>query len=117
MVKYIEFSFIRNQLYQEMYNDELKDYIIQTNNNILLASNIEKFISFIIEIAQLEIDKGRYKVASYMYGLIHNLPKNEKDFNSQVFFSYDFLSFYENMLDYKRIDILKKVLKYLPLLI
>ena len=111
MEKYTEFAFIRNTLYQKNYTKELESYIDEIAQTISKKSKLEIFILDIIGLAKNEIDKENYTVASYLFGLIHNLPKNSAKFDEQQFFEYDFLSFYEHMLDNNRLDILKTVMQ------
>ncbi len=110
MQKYIEFSFIRNSLYQKKYTDELKRYINEVHQAISGETKIEVFLLEIIVLAEKEIEKENYTVASYLFGLIHNFPRDSSVFDEKQFYTYDFFSFYEHMLDNNRIDILKKVM-------
>ena len=109
--KYMEFAFIRNTLYQKNYTKELESYIDEVAQTINKNSKLDIFILDIISLAKNEIDKKNYTVASYLFGLIHNLPKNSAKFDEQQFFEYDFFSFYEHMLDNNRLDILKTVMQ------
>jgi hypothetical protein len=110
MKKYIEFSFIRNSLYQEEYTDELRKYLNKACQSIPKKTNIDLFLLEIIDLAKQEIEKENYIIASYLFGLIHNFPKEGALFDEKQFYTYDFFSFYEHMLDNNRLDILKKVI-------
>ena len=109
--KYTEFVFIRNALYQKNYIKELENYINEVTQIFNKGYKLEIFILDIINLAKEEINKKNYTFASYLFGLIHNLPKNSAKFNEKQFYEYDFLSFYEHMLNSNRLDILKTVMQ------
>lgn len=109
--KYTEFAFIRNSLYSNNYTKELENYIDEVAQTISKKSKLEIFILDIINLAKDEIKKENYTIASYLFGLIHNLPKNSTNFDEKQFYEYDFFDFYEHMLDNNRLDILKTVMQ------
>ena len=111
MSKYIEFAFIRNALYNKNYNEELERYIDKIEKTIPKNTNIEIFISKIINLAKREIKKHNHLIASYLFGLIHNFDKDSNRFNENQFYEYDLLSFYDHMIENNRLDILKEVLR------
>ena len=108
--KYTEFAFIRNSLYSNNYTKELENYIDEVAQTISKKSKLEIFILDIINLAKDEIKKENYIVASYLFGLIHNLAKNSTNFDEKQFYEYDFFDFYEHMLDNNRLYILKTVM-------
>lgn len=109
--KYTEFAFIRNSLYSNNYTKKLENYIDEVAQTISKKSKLEIFILDIINLAKDEIKKENYIVASYLFGLIHNLAKNSTNFDEKQFYEYDFFDFYEHMLDNNRLDILKTVMQ------
>ena len=109
----LEFAFIRNNLYEKRYSDELKKYIDDIHGSLSGNTDIEKFIFEVIGLAKEEIEKKNYIIASYLFGLIHNFPKESKILDEKQFYMYDFFNFYEHMIDNNRYDILKKIISLL----
>lgn len=108
--KYLEFSFIRNSLFNNNCTDEVLEYINQVRQSIKENSRIDRFVSAIMDIAMAELKSRNCIAAAYLFDLIHNFYRDSNSFDENQFYNYDFFSFYEHMIDEQRLDILKNVI-------
>jgi len=113
MEKFLEFAFIRNALYNNKVSSKLKNYINEIECSIKNDSNYHIFIRELIKIAKEEINNKENKIAAEIFNLLHNLPKDKSELDEYWFYYYDFSGFYENIVENKRVDVLKKVIKLL----
>jgi len=114
MDKMIELAFIRNQLLNENFDDNLILNMIEKVKHQLEKSSENKisyFMLALIKLAKKEIVKNNYKNAAYDIGLIHNFPLNNiYKWKEEYFYKFDFIGYYDYLIEHNQLNKLKTVI-------
>jgi len=112
MSQYLELCYVRNILSRNQCNSDLIKLLETIQVEIFQQKHsTHKFMYEMINLANDEIKKQNYKIASYDLDLIHNFPKDDiSKWNEKYFYSAEFLDYCDNVLELSRIDKVKKVI-------